>query len=234
MNVDAVDEHTLTRLANVLQTLREMLEDRHYDVSAIDWPSVDEVQHWSDFEKLTFALPSLQVEHHWIMVFFPNEAKIGVNSVRDMVAAIDESQVESALVIVREGLTPTAKTELMKALSSRKHEKSTTDASTRKAAGDGMRRRLAQRVRQNVDIFTYDELQTNITLHEWVPPHIVLTKAEKQAVCKSYRVRDDQLPGISVKDPIARYYGLKRGQMVFIIRPSESAGSVEYYRIVRY
>ena len=61
------------------------------------------------------------------------------------------------------------------------------------------------------ELFQISELQFNITKHQYVPAHAVMNEKEKKALLTKYRLKDLQLPKILNQDPVARYYGVKKG-----------------------
>jgi len=89
--------------------------------------------------------------------------------------------------------------------------------------------------KRNVELewFLSTELQVNISHHTLVPKHTPLTAIEKEKVLQQYKVTEAQLPIIERADPMARYFGLRPGDVVRIERPSETAGKYITYRICR-
>ena len=141
-----------------------------------------------------------------IVVMFATDTKVKVGAIRDeLVPLMLENDAQNAILIVQTGITASANTAL---------------------------KQLSPTLR--IQIFLEQEMlcMSAIIHHELQPKFTVLTKKEKTAVLTRYKSKESQLPRMLQTDPIARYYGLKRGHVVKIVRASETAGRYTLYRQV--
>ena len=82
----------------------------------------------------------------------------------------------------------------------------------------------------SIQPFSLAELQYNVSRHETVPRHRMLTSAERREVMGRVNLR--KLPKLLSNDTIVRYYSFPRGAIVEITVPSSEGHSWLMHRIV--
>jgi DNA-directed RNA polymerase I, II, and III subunit RPABC1 len=196
-----------SRLFRVYKTISSMLYKRGYMVPR-EMREMNPTSFTNKFgespsrESLTMLVEKADDETDQLFVFFPEDDKVGVKPIKVYTDRMREETVSNAILIVRVDITPFAK-QAVQEVSDMCH----------------------------VEHFKEAELLVDITEHTLVPEHIVLSQNEKAELLKRYRLKEMQLPRIQPNDPVARYYGMKRGNVVKITRPSETAGRYVTYRI---
>jgi len=203
---------TIARLHRVNRTVKEMGRDRKYGVSQeeIDITLEDFSEAHAQGGALDKSTLNFQAQNEAgdkIYVYYSDEEKkagVGIKPIRKILGVLDEHKISKGIFIYDGKLTPAA----AKAIANVKSE-----------------------LGIDVEAFQEAELLVNITRHDLVPAHSVLSAEEKKALLHKYRLKDTQLPRIQLADPVARYYGLRRGQVVKIVRPSETAGRYVSYRL---
>ena len=195
-----LSEEQLIKLFKVWKTLNKMMEDRGY--------TIDEKNKELNFEKWK-ELKGKPLEKGLYFKQDPNNPgdvkrcyyeyidapKIALRQINMFFEQMKAGEVDNGIIIISGQLAPQAKTKI-------------------------------QEINTEIQIecFSVSELVVNITEHELVPKHVLLSDKEKKALLERYKIKESQLPKILTTDPVAKYFGLKRGDVVKIIRVSETAG----------
>lgn len=91
--------------------------------------------------------------------------------------------------------------------------------------------KLFQKNDCRLQYFHAQQLMFNPTKHEYVPKHIKLSEKEAVDIMNEYMIKSKiYMPIILHNDPIAKWLGLKQGDIVKIVRYNENSGVSFYYR----
>ena len=91
--------------------------------------------------------------------------------------------------------------------------------------------KLFQKNDGRLQYFHSQQLMFNPTKHEYVPKHIKLSEKEAVDIMNEYMIKSKiYMPIILHNDPIAKWLGLKQGDIVKIVRYNENSGVSFYYR----
>lgn len=198
-----------SRLFRICKTVAAMLENRGYNVprDTKEMTPATFTQKYGENpsrDSLTMLVGKGDDDTDQLFVFFPEDTKdkVSLKAITVITERMKDESVTNAILVVKVDLNPYAKQAVQE-------------------FSDSFR----------IEHFKEAEMLVDITKHTLVPVHIVLSGNEKAELLKRYRLKETQLPRIQVNDPVARYYGMKRGQVCKIIRPSETAGRYVTYRI---
>ena len=202
-----MEAEEINKLYRVWRTLMQMMQDRSYHVpDTLLMLSLKSFQQKLGESKtrecLVVQLYRLDDPDSKIMLYFPDETSIKVPIIASIAQRMHKEGIKRTVMIGKGNITPSAKQAIVEVQS-----------------------------HFIIEFFEENELLVNITEHESVPKHIVMNNEEKQGLLNRYRVKESQLPKIQVTDPVARYFGLSKGQVVKIIRTSETAGRYITYRL---
>jgi len=93
-------------------------------------------------------------------------------------------------------------------------------------------RELDKELYHNIEIFTIDQLKINITKYNGIPKHIPLSAEQEAEMLARYGIVKNQIPKVRSSDPICRYFHLKHGRIIRVIRNSPTSGEAVSYRCV--
>lgn len=76
------------------------------------------------------------------------------------------------------------------------------------------------------------EKELDPTTHRLVPEHRMAEAEEVNTLLEKYNIKKEQLPKILHSDPVAQHIGARPGDVVKIIRKSQTAGAALAFRLV--
>jgi DNA-directed RNA polymerases I, II, and III subunit RPABC1 len=194
-------------LFNIRKTVIEMLQDRNYIVPQSELINFDDFSIKFKNKNLDIYIDNSENDKGKVYVYFHNENKtIPKVELKNLLSKTIETYNDENIKLII----------------------------LLKEKGNGsILKEINKEIYKNVEIFMNKNMIFNITHHEFVPKHIILSEEEEKEVLDKYSTPINKLPKILKTDPVAKYYGMKPNQICKIIRNSPEVGDYLYYRLVK-
>merc|ERR1712215_66169 len=165
------DEAETYKLWRIRKTIMQLCHDRGYLVTQDELDQTLEMFKEQFGDKPSERRPArsdliVLVAHNddptdQMFVFFPDEAKVGVRTIKTYCTRMQEENIQRAIIVVQSGLSFSAKAAL-------------TDMAPKYL----------------LEHFLEAELMINIMEHELVPEHVVMSTDEKNELLGRYKLKD--------------------------------------------
>lgn len=201
---EEIDRNSAKRIFVTWPHIKRMLHYRGYDVSSL----VEDIEEDENaLQELAKNHYRFQVHHNndpkqFITIIYYFEDKLGVKFVRTLMENLQSNGKDHAIILSPVGASPFTLKEIAKYANT-----------------------------MQIEFFLYDNLHFSLIEHELNKGTYILSEEEKGYLLKTLQATEEQLPRISIKDPIAKYLNVKKGQVVASIRKNGNQECTYYYRL---
>ena len=190
-------------------TVLDMLIDRGYNVSEDDRVTYEEFEEWvgDDDEETIMENMTVIYERPKNKIYVTwIKGNLGT-VIKNIVLDMKENECTESIIVIS-ATTTNASNEIIKTLWKQK---------------------------TYIWVFNMDYISINISKHSYVPKHEICSVKETKRLKNQYSVENPQIPKILADDPMVRYLGAVKGQLIRITRNSDTqpGNKVIYYRIVK-
>ncbi len=187
-------------------TVLEMLRDRHIDIPDSDFLDFKTFDEtFEDSDEHNF----LVLIYEDIVIFWSKYPKIKLCHIQTYVDIIIPQYNKPHVILLIESAITSHSIDVIKSINQNK-------------------------INIYIEIFKITELLVNRTKHMFVPKHSLCSDKKKKEFLKHSFLKESQIPKIYKKDPIIRYLGGQEGQLVKIIRNSQTFENKKeiFYRLI--
>lgn len=201
-----MDNDEMNKLYRIWNSLMKMMQDRNYFVpdELLGRSQFNFKQILNEYQKrsaLNVELAKQDDENSKILLYFEDSNKVTVPIISKIAQKMHAERIGRCVLVGKSSITPSAV-----------------------QAIDEIRTHFV------VEFFEEKELMENF-VGDREQHVIVLNEAEKDEFLQRFQIKETQIPKLDTKDPIARHYGLLRGEITKIIKTTEASGKFVTYRI---